>query len=394
MPLQDHMKLVSVDDHVIEHPEVWRDRLPKSFGDRLPHVVRTTGGESLAGGGELLPERDVWVYDGDIYPQIGLNAVAGKKWEDFGIDPYRFSEMRPGCYDPAERVKDMDTEGVWAQTTFPSLPGFGGRFFLNGSDRELALQCVQAWNDFIIDEWCAAAPERFIPLMILPVWDIERSVAEIGRMAGKGARGISFIENPAAAGLPSWHTGHWDSVFAAAVETELPLCMHFGSSGSMPSVSKDAPFTTAIVLSNTSSMATCVDLLFSPVFHRFPKLQVALSEGGIGWVPWLLERTDHIWQRHRHYNDIDFDTRPSELFRRNIWTCFIDDRHGMGLRESIGIDRITWESDYPHADSNFPHSRKAAAEHFADVPDDETHKIAELNARRLFRFPDNTKGAA
>lgn len=386
MPVQDYMKLISVDDHVIEHPRVWLDRLPKSFGDAIPHVVRTTGDESAVGVGQLLPDRDVWAYAGEIYPQIGLNAVAGKKWEDFGIDPYRFDDMRPGCFDPAERVKDMDAEGVWAQTTFPSLPGFGGRFFLNGNDRQLALSCVQAWNDFILDEWCTAAPDRFVPLMILPLWDVALSVTEIGRAAAKGARGISFIENPAAAGLPSWHTDHWDPVFAAAVDAELPLCMHFGSSGQLPTVSPDAPFATTIVLSNTSSMATCVDLLFSPVFHRFPKLQVALSEGGIGWVPWLLERTDHIWQRHRFYNDIDFDTRPSDLFHRNIWTCFIDDLHGIQLRESIGIDRMMWESDYPHADSNFPHSRKAAERHFVDISDDETHKIVELNARRLFRF--------
>lgn len=386
MPLQDDMKLISVDDHVIEHPNVWLDRLPARFEDRLPRVIRTTGAESAVGVGQLAPDCDTWTYDGAIYPQIGLNAVAGKKWEDFGIDPYRFEDMRPGCFDPVERLKDMDLEGVWAQTTFPSLPGFGGRFFLNGSDRELAALCVQAWNDFIIDEWCATARDRFVALMILPLWDVELSVIEIQRVAAKGVNGISFIENPAAVGLPSWHTEHWDPVFAAAVDADLPLCMHFGSSGTLPTVSEDAPFTTTIVLSNTSSMATCVDLMFSPVFHRHPRLQVALSEGGIGWVPWLLERVDHIWERHRHYNDIDFDTRPSDLFHQNIWSCFIDDFHGITLRDSIGIDRIMWESDYPHADSNFPHSREAAAKHFTNVSDADTRKMVELNARRLFHL--------
>ncbi|MET0145729.1 MAG: amidohydrolase family protein [Ilumatobacteraceae bacterium] len=386
MPLNDDMKLISVDDHVIEHPKVWLDRLPKRLHDVAPRVVRTTGQEEAVGVGRLLPDRDAWTYAGGIFPQIGLNAVAGKKWEDFGIDPYRFEDMRPGCYDPSQRLADMDLEGVWAQTTFPSLPGFGGRFFLQGDDRELARLCVLAWNDFMLDEWCAVAPDRFVPLMILPLWDVDASIAEIQRSSGRGAKGISFLENPAAVGLPSWHTDHWDRLFAAAVDADVPLCMHFGSSGVMPIVSDDAPFTTAIVLSNTSSMATCVDLLFSPVFHRHPRLQVALSEGGIGWVPWLLERVDHIWERHRHYNNINFDTRPSDLFRSNIWTCFIDDLQGIEMRHAIGIDHITWESDYPHADSNFPHSREAAAKHFVNVPDDEVHKIVELNARRLFHF--------
>ena len=222
--------------------------------------------------------------------------------------------------------------------------------------------------------------------MILPLWDVAASVAEIERMAVKGAKGISFVENPTPVGLPSWHTDHWDRVFDAAQAAQLPICLHFGSSGALPQASAGAPFPTAVVLSSTSSMATCTDLLFSPVFHRHPQLQVALSEGGIGWVPWLLERIDHVWSRHRFYNDINFETRPSDLFHRNMWGCFVDDLFGVQVRDRVGVDRITCESDYPHADCNFPNSRKGAAEHFADVPDEDTHKMAELNARQLFHF--------
>jgi predicted TIM-barrel fold metal-dependent hydrolase len=381
------MRLISVDDHVVEHPRVWEERLPARLREDGPRVRRTDGTETVPGLGTLPPDRDVWTYQGEISLQVGLNAVAGKSYDQFGIDPYRFDDMRPGCYDPVERVKDMDIDGVWAQTTFPSLPGFGGRYFATtGTDRELAALCIQAWNDFIIDEWCAAAPDRFVPLMLLPLWDVGASVAEIERMAGKGAKGISFVENPSPIGLPSWHTDHWDPVFAAAEEAGLPLCLHFGSSGVMPSVSEGAPFPVVVALSNTASMSACVDLLFSPVFHKFPDLQVALSEGGIGWVPWLLERIDLVWERHRHYNDIVFDVRPSDLFRQNMWGCFIDDQCGIDLRDRVGVDRITWEGDYPHADCNWPNSRKVAASLLADASDVDAHKIAELNARRLFRL--------
>jgi predicted TIM-barrel fold metal-dependent hydrolase len=258
--------------------------------------------------------------------------------------------------------------------------------FLQSEDKDLALRCVRAWNDFMIDEWCAAAPTRFIPVVILPLWDPRLAAAEVERTAAKGARTISFPENPAPLGLPSFHTDHWDPVFAAAQEAGMPLSMHFGSSGRPPITADDAPFAVAITLFGCNSMATTADLLFSPVFHKFKNLKVALSEGGIGWIPYMLERIDYTWERHKYYTGVNQDVRPSELFRRHIWGCFIDDEFGIANRHWIGVDRITWECDYPHSDSNWPHARKRAAETLVDVPDDEVHQIVELNARKLFRF--------
>jgi predicted TIM-barrel fold metal-dependent hydrolase len=295
--------------------------------------------------------------------------------------------MRPGCYDPKERVKDMDIDGVWAQLCFPSLPKFAGTFFLNSRDRELARLCIEAYNDFMIDEWCGYAPDRFIPMTILPLWDADACVAEVSRTAAKGARAISFPENPVPLGLPSWYTEHWDGVFAAAQEADLPLCMHFGTSGQVPMTAPEAPFAVGTTLMGTNSMAATADLIFSPVFYRFPGLKIALSEGGIGWVPYLLERADHVWERHRFYDNVNKDVRPSELFRKHIWGCFIDDEFGLASREAIGVDKIMWEGDYPHADSDWPNTGKRAAELLAEVPDGEAHRIVELNARELFNFP-------
>jgi len=223
-------------------------------------------------------------------------------------------------------------------------------------------------------------------LMLLPLWDVDASVEEIRRCVAKGAKAISFPENPAPLGLPSFHTRHWDPVFAAAQEADLPLCMHFGSSGRPPETSADAPKAVAISLYGLNSMATTSDLLFSKVFQRFDRLKIALSEGGIGWVPYMLERIDYTWDRHRYYTGIDIDQRPSELFHRHFWGCYIDDEFGLKNRYDIGVDRITWECDYPHSDSQFPHSRKHAAEALRDVPDDEAHRIVELNARELLNF--------
>lgn len=259
--------------------------------------------------------------------------------------------------------------------------------FLEGKDKELALLSVKAWNDFHIDEWAASAPDRIIPLIILPLWDPEAAAAEIYRCAAKGAKAIAFPENTVTLGLPSFYTDHWDPVFRAAEETKLPLCMHFGSSGKAPMTSPEAPMAVMIALFGTNSMYATADLLFSPVFYKFPDLKVALSEGGIGWMPYLLERIDLTWEKHRWYQNVNKEVRPSDLFRSNIYGCFIDDFEGVARRHKVGIDNITWECDYPHSDSNWPNSRRYTEKLLAEVPDDEAHKIVELNARKLYNFP-------
>jgi predicted TIM-barrel fold metal-dependent hydrolase len=380
MPLQPDMHLISVDDHLIEHPRVWADRLPAKYAELAPHIVdvpRERGG----------PPSQVWEYQGRRYPQIGLNAVAGKDPSEWNIDPARFDEMLPGCYDPKQRLADMDLDGVEAALCFPSFPRFAGTVFLEGDDRQVALECVRAYNDFMVDEWCATDPHRYIPLSILPLWDVDACVAEIHRTADKGSRTISFPENTYPLGLPSLHDPHWDPVWRAAAERQMPLSLHFGTSGQSPRPSPDGPLAVSITLFGCNSMYAVADLLFSPVFHKHPGLKIAMSEGGIGWVPYLLERADYVWERHRHYQNVNQEIPPSELFRRNIYACFIEDKHGLAVRHSIGVGNMLWECDYPHSDSNWPNSRKVADEVFADVPDDEVRRIVETNARDLFRFP-------
>jgi hypothetical protein len=380
MPLLPWMKLLSTDDHLIEHPRVWTDRLPKKYQETSPRIVEQSRGEGTT-------PAEVWVYEDRVYPYIGLNAVAGKDPAEFGTEPVRYSEMIPGCYDPKARLRDMDLDGVWGALNFPSFPRFAGTVFNEGKDRELARLCVQAWNDFVLDEWCAAAPDRFLPLTILPMWDPQACVEEIHRTAAKGAKAISFPENPAPLGLPSFHTDNWDGVFSAAEETDMPITLHFGTSGQAPKTAPEAPFAVTIALFGCNSMFATADLLFSPVLHRHPKLKIGLSEGGIGWIPYLMERIDGTWERHRFYQNVNQDVRPSELFFKHFHGCFIDDRFGVKNRYDIGVENITWECDYPHSDSYWPKSRAYAEEVLADVPDDEVHQIVELNTRRLYNFP-------
>jgi predicted TIM-barrel fold metal-dependent hydrolase len=392
MPLQEHMRLISVDDHVVEHPQVWTDRLPAALRERGPRVIDAKDGMLDLNGKPLRSGSQAWMFDDKIFPTIALNAVAGKAHEDYSWEPYRFEDVRRGCWDPVARLADFDQDGIYGSLAFPTFPGFAGAKFITlTQDRELALACVQAYNDFMLDEWCAADPDRFIPMVILPLWDVEASVKEVKRTAAKGAKALSVPDSPAPLGLPSYYTDHWDPLLAVVEEAGLPLCKHFGTSGTSRSsrqVSPETPETVMISLAGCLSMFALADLLQSPVLHKFPRLKVAMSEGGIGWIPYLLERMDHVWARHRHYEtNVNQTVSPSELFQRNVWGCFIDDEIGIKLRHDIGLSRITWECDYPHSDTNWPNARAAAAKQLQDVPDDEVHQIVELNARTLLNLP-------
>jgi predicted TIM-barrel fold metal-dependent hydrolase len=388
MPLQDHMQIVSVDDHLIEHPRVFSDRLPAAMIERGPQIIEDEQGHH------------VWRMEDELYPYIGLNAVAGKEPKDFGMEPVRYDDMIPGCYDPVARVKDMDLDGVQAACCFPSFPGFGGGVFHRAKDKDLALASVTAWNDFSLDEWCASAPERYVPLAILPTWDVELAAAEAKRVAAKGARTVSFPDSPVPLGLPSFHSDYWAPLWDVCEDTGMPVSLHFGSGSFVPGFSfsssvvspnppsaDETPFAVAIALFATNLMWSTVDLLFSGQLQKHPKLKFMLSEGGIGWLPYVAERTDYTWQQHRYYQPIDFDARPSDLLRKHFWGCYISDEVGIENRHRIGVDRICVEIDYPHSDSTWPNSRKVIAESLLDVPDDEAHRIVELNARDVFNFP-------
>jgi predicted TIM-barrel fold metal-dependent hydrolase len=366
------LDLISVDDHIIEGPNVWTDRLPEKYREDGPHVIEAE-------------DRQYWVYEGDRTATMGLNAVAGKDSTQFSMDPVRYSDMIPGCYDPVQRARDLASDGIRGSLCFPTFPRFAGVTFLRARDKALADLCVKAYNDFIIDEWCAAVPGMFIPMIIGQLWDPALMAEEVRRCAGRGARALTFPENTYRLDLPSFNTRHWDPLWEAVCETDTVVCIHIGTSGFVPLPSPDASFTMGIALGPGAAWSTCTDLIMGEIPRRFPTIKFALSEGGIGWVPYALERADRTWERHRHWSGLD-DTPPSEAFRRNIWVCFIDEQMGVEARHHIGIDKIMWECDYPHADTPWPNSQRDVAKALADVPTDEVDMMTHLNAERLFRW--------
>jgi predicted TIM-barrel fold metal-dependent hydrolase len=369
------MILVSVDDHVIEPPTMFDAHISEKYRDLAPRVDEDETGEQF------------WTFEGNRAPNMGLNAVAGCPPEEYGLNPTRFDQMRPGCYDVHERVRDMNANGQLAGINFPTFVHFCGQLFLRAKDKDLALDCVRAYNDWHIDEWCGAYPDRFIPMTIMPLWDPELMAQEIRRTADKGCHAVTFSENPEKLGLPGLHVDHWDPFLAACQETETVVCMHIGSSSSMTVTSLDAPVDVSISITPMNSFLALNDLIWTPILQKFPDIRIAMSEGGIGWIPYALERMDYTYDHHHAWTGADFGgLKPSDLFRRNIITCFIDDEAGVEQRHRVGVDKITWECDYPHSDSTWPHSAEVLARSLKDVPDDEIDKITHLNAMREFKF--------
>jgi predicted TIM-barrel fold metal-dependent hydrolase len=371
------MVFISVDDHVVEPPDMFDGRVPAQYADRAPRIVRTDKGD------------DVWTFEGNVIPNIGLNAVAGRPKEEYGIDPTSYEEMRPGCYDVHERVKDMSAGGVLASMNFPSFPSFSGRLFLTTEDKGLAAATVRAYNDWHIEGWCGAYPDRFIPMAIPMLWDPELTAAEIRRVADMGCRSLTFTENPATLGLPSFHSDHWDPMWRAMVETGTILNVHLGSSGQLAVTAPDAPMDVMITLQPMNICMAAADLLWSRVFKLYPDLKVALSEGGTGWIPYFLDRLDRTYDMHHLWTGQDFgDQLPSDVFKQHFLTCFISDPVGLQLRADVGVENICWEMDYPHSDSSWP----AAPEEFAaaceryGVSDAEIDLISHENAMRWYGF--------
>jgi predicted TIM-barrel fold metal-dependent hydrolase len=376
MRMED-MILVSIDDHMIEPPDMYARHLPERYRDEAPKIVRTTEGI------------DQWVFQGQATSTpFGMAATVGWPREEWGFNPGMFSELRPGCFDVHQRVRDMNANGVLASMCFPTMAGFNARTFTEAGDKELSLVMLSAYNDWHIDEWCAAYPGRFIPLGIVPMWDVDLAVKEVHRLGRKGFRAISFLEAPHAQGWPSFLSGHWDPMLEAIIEEGMALCLHIGGAYGLIQLAPEAPIDHTIVLPTQVTMLVAQDLLFGPTFRKYPELRVALSEGGIGWIPFYLDRIDRHF-RNQSWIGNDFgDKLPSEVFREHVLACFITDPSGLHARDRIGVDILAWECDYPHTDTTWPNSPELLWDELTDagVHDDEIDKITWENSARFFTW--------
>jgi len=387
-------KIISVDDHVLEPAHVFTDRLPAKFKDVGPRVERHPVAEMSFVGGKFSykmgqsaedgPLADWWCYEDNAIPQTRLSAAVGVPREEVTVTPITYEDMRPGCYDQKARLEDMDVNWTEAQMCFPSMPRFCGQVFTEMKDRELGAACITAYNDWMVEEWCGGTNGRLIPLCVIPLWDADLAAAEVRRNAARGVHAVCFSEIPPFLGLPSIHSGYWDPLFDACNETDTVVNMHIGSSSKMPSTSPDAPPSVGSTMTFTNCMMSMVDFMMSGVLVRFPRLKLAYAEGQLGWIPYILERADKVWEHNRGWADTS-DTvpePPSTYYYRQIYACFFDDETGLmpGLIDKVGIDNIVFETDYPHSDSTWPHTKEVASKLMGHLDPAITRKLVRGNA--------------
>lgn len=366
---------ISTDDHIIEPRDVWAGRLEARFRDAAPRVVDEDGTEA-------------WLFEDQRVPNSGLSVMAGRDYTEYSPKAVRFEAMRPGCYDPRARLADMDADGIAAEVCFPTVPGMAGTLFAQAADKQLALRCLQAYNDWLADTWCAADRRRLIGQVIVPLWDIDLAVAELQRGVGLGHKALSFPNAPETLGLPGLADTHWDPLWNAVEDAGIPVTLHIASGalrGALPlAPGAGAPAEAFITVAPTTNFTTLATLLFSGALERHPRLRFLSVEGGIGWLPYLVQRADETYRKHRHWTKPRISQPPSVYFRRQIFANFLDDAVGVACRHFIGIDNLMFETDYPHSDTTFPRSREVAARVLKDVPAPEARQLLRDNAVRFF----------
>jgi predicted TIM-barrel fold metal-dependent hydrolase len=397
-------KIISVDDHVVEPPHVWQSWLPAKYREKGPRVERGRWAPFVHRPGARYVntpdpdgiEGDYWVFeDKVIYVHKSFVAIPLAATPDGDVSrfdrtvmemtPITYDEMRPGCYDRDARIADFELNWVDGSLPFPTFPRFCGQTFLEADDKDLGLACVRAYNDWMIEEWCEPSGGVNIPLCIVPLWDAELAAEEVRRVAAKGAHAVCFSEIPTRLGLPSIHTGYWDPMFAACDEHHVTICMHVGSSSTMPAASPDSPEAVGGTLAFNNAMASMADWLFSGNLIRFPDLKLAYSEGQIGWIPYALERADTVWEHHDAWMHTKerIPEPPSTYYWGRIFGCFTADRHGLRSLDEVGEDNICFETDYPHTDTTWPTSREYAEKMVAGLSDEVAYKVLRGNAIRM-----------
>jgi uncharacterized protein len=378
-------KVVDVDTHLTEPPDVWTSRMStKRWGDLVPHIENRRG-------------VDVWVAGRLRIGSPGASSIAG--WDDFVPNgPPTYDLIHPSMYDAHERLAWLDREGIWAQVLYPNVGGFGSAFFLQLGDAELMLECVRTYNDFLI-EWCSADPRRLIPVMSTPFWDVDAAVAEIARCVANGHRAVNFCNQPEVHGQPPIAHPHWDPIWAAVQDAGVPISFHIGGGdiGRKPSEGADfmgvqpafARFSSLLIVDNQRCLA---ELFFGGVCHRFPRLKFVSVESGVGWMPGVLEVFDWQWRNTGVTRDRpEYDLLPSEYFRRQVYGCFWFEDAAARFAVEQYPDNMLYETDYPHPTCQYPspptparHPRDYANDALAGLSPDLQQKVLHDNAARLY----------
>ena len=376
MRMED-MVIISVDDHAVEPAGMFDRHLSATHRKLAPRYVVDDAGQGFWW----------WEHEKKKMVVVGSNAVVGRPKEEYGLEPEALSQMRKGTWDPAAHIDDMNASGMLASILFPTFPGFAGQVFWQGQDKANVIRVIQAYNDWLFDEWCGPYPGRYILSGILPLFDIAETMKEARRLIAKGARTFIFPANPAKMDLPSVHDPIWEPLYALCNEAKVVLNCHIGTGQFPEHASMDAPVSSWITSFPMVIAQDAASLLHMSALHRYPNLKISLAESGIGWIPYFLERADFTFHQHNAWVRHDWHGKsPSQVYREHFLACFIDDKFGCRNFAEVGENNIAYECDYPHSDCTWPDVPERLFENFGGMSDRLIDKITHRNAMEFFNF--------
>jgi len=385
--------VVSADAHVLEPTDIWSTWLPKQYLDKAPKLVQDVDGG------------DAWLFAGAVDPDpIGLVTTPGMPWDQFRWTGVKYRDARPGCYDGAERLKDMAIDGVDAEVLFPPQRTIG--HFLGDADDDFVRAGIEAYNNFLFDQFCASDPTRLVGMAQISSLGVDSAVEELRKHKARGFKGVVISCWPAGGESISDDD---DAFWSAAADENMPITIHINlisrttrqkqraaamQSGGPSVYGGQAAKANAKAVAGLGAVFTTVpstigQLIFTGVFERFPNLHVSLIETGIGWIPHLLEQMDDRYWRNRSWGNIPIQQPPSYYWFRNMSATFISDRYGIANRYGVGVDNVMWSTDYPHHGNDWPYSRKTIDDMMAGIPRAERDKIVGGNAVRIFGLEDS-----
>ena len=371
-------KRIDVDSHIQEKPNTWTSRMSKAkWGDLVPHLRDWEGADS-------------WFIYGEPAARRGP-ALCPAVMPDRVTMPDRWEEVPKSVYEAVDRMKAMDHDEIDAQVFYPNTTGPSGNTF-QGMEPDFEADCVAAYNDYTVEEFYQVNPNRFIPLVVPPYSTMDRTVAEVRRAVGRGHRGVIIHGAPQTVGMAHHSDPYWDPLWATAQELGVPV--HFHSAAGAPKMRLDSPEDTEprrVSASGPSSsfgqMAqNYANFLFSGVLERFRDLTFVGAESGLGWVPYVLEACDHEWENCRLY-ERGLPSRPSEMFQRQAYIDFWYEHVSLQrYRHIIGVDRIMWETDFPHPTALWPDTARYVAASFEGVPEEERRQILVENPKKVYKL--------
>jgi predicted TIM-barrel fold metal-dependent hydrolase len=371
--------IISVDDHALETATLFDGRLPAKFRDSAPFVEHADDGGAA------------WIIDGKRVAILMANGASGRPMEEWLPTVINFDEVRPGCWDPVARLSDMDLTGTWASLCFGStIWGFAGTRFSQIDDPELGYACLQAYNDWMLEDWCGSALDRYIPCQLPWLRDPELAAREVRRNAARGFKAVSFSENPEGLGFPNMYDRYWDPFLRACEETGTVINLHVGSSGTRIQACSSSPESVAAALFPVPGIIALVDWIYSGVPLRFPGLTIALSEAGVSWVPMALERLSRAYRQKSGFGRPWPATGPSpmEVAHRNFVFTSIEDPSGFRMLDIVGADSVMVETDYPHFDSTWPDSQAMLRSEMSGLEAATIRKLCYENAARIYHHPE------